>query len=169
VGSGWVQLSPLVVCWVGLGQSADELGWIRSHKMDPRTTLKSICHKKIHLSDRAWFASSARMRPFPTRVTRSVVFALGVQLNCAETDEPIKVPLGGDTAGPKEPTVIVLGGGCRSAQAKGHFQPFLCSVRVPERTTQLIRFVCLFTSYASPLIPFLHFSSLISSLTYLFL
>ena len=64
------------------------------------------------------------MRPFPTRVTRSVVFALGVQLNCAETAEPIKVPLGGDTAGPNEPTVIVLGGGCRSAQAKGHFQPF---------------------------------------------
>jgi len=65
------------VCWVGLGQSADELGWIRSHKMDPRTTLKSICHKKIHLSDRAWFASSARMRPFPTRVTRSVVLRVG--------------------------------------------------------------------------------------------
>jgi len=124
VGSGWVQLSPLVVCWVGLGQSADELGRIRSHKMDPRTTLKSICHKKIHLSDRAWFASSARMRPFPTRVTRSVVFALGVQLNCAETAEPIKVPLGGDTAGPKEPTVMYWVGAADLLKRKGTFSLF---------------------------------------------
>jgi len=30
---------PLVMGWVGLGQSADGLGWIGSHKMDPRTTL----------------------------------------------------------------------------------------------------------------------------------
>jgi len=27
------------VGWVGLGQSADGLGWIGSHKMDPWTTL----------------------------------------------------------------------------------------------------------------------------------
>ena len=30
---------PLVVGWVGLGQSADGLGWIGSHKMDSCTTL----------------------------------------------------------------------------------------------------------------------------------
>jgi len=28
VGSSWVQRFPLVVSWVGLGQSADGLGWI---------------------------------------------------------------------------------------------------------------------------------------------
>jgi len=32
---GWVQIFPLVVSWVGLGQSADGLGWLGSHKMDP--------------------------------------------------------------------------------------------------------------------------------------
>jgi len=30
---------PLVVGWVGLGHSADGLGWIGSHRIDPRTTL----------------------------------------------------------------------------------------------------------------------------------
>jgi len=30
---------PLVVGWIGLGPSADGLGWIGSHKMDPWTTL----------------------------------------------------------------------------------------------------------------------------------
>ena len=30
---------PLVVGWVGSGQSADGLGWIGSYKMDPWTTL----------------------------------------------------------------------------------------------------------------------------------
>ena len=39
VGLGWVQMFPLVVGWVGWGQSADGLGWIGSHKMDPWTTL----------------------------------------------------------------------------------------------------------------------------------
>ena len=28
--------------WVGLGQSADGLGWVGSHKMDPWTTLLSL-------------------------------------------------------------------------------------------------------------------------------
>jgi len=35
---GWVQILPLVVGWVVLGQSADGLGWIGSHKIDPWTT-----------------------------------------------------------------------------------------------------------------------------------
>ena len=35
---GSVQIFPLVVGWVGFGQSADGLGWIGSHKMDPWTT-----------------------------------------------------------------------------------------------------------------------------------
>jgi len=39
IGSGWVQIFPLVKGWIGLGQSADGLGWIGSHKMDPWTTL----------------------------------------------------------------------------------------------------------------------------------
>ena len=39
VGSGWVQIFPLVVGCVGLSQLADGLGWIGSHKMDPWTTL----------------------------------------------------------------------------------------------------------------------------------
>jgi len=39
VGSGWVQIFSLVVGWVGLGQLADRLGWVGSHKMDPWTTL----------------------------------------------------------------------------------------------------------------------------------
>jgi len=30
VGSGWVQIFSLVVGWVGLGQSADGLGWVGS-------------------------------------------------------------------------------------------------------------------------------------------
>ena len=34
-----MQLFPLVVGSVGFGQSADGLGWIGSHKMDPWTTL----------------------------------------------------------------------------------------------------------------------------------
>jgi len=38
-GLGWVEIFPLVVGWVGLGQSADGLGWIGSHEMDPWTTL----------------------------------------------------------------------------------------------------------------------------------
>jgi len=38
VGLGWVQFFLLVVGLVGLGQSADGLGWIGSHKMDPWTT-----------------------------------------------------------------------------------------------------------------------------------
>ena len=38
--SGWVQIFPPVVGWVGLGQSGDGLGWIGSHKMDPWTTLR---------------------------------------------------------------------------------------------------------------------------------
>jgi len=41
-GSGWVQFFPLVVGWVGLGQSDDGLGWIGSHEMDPRTTASAI-------------------------------------------------------------------------------------------------------------------------------
>jgi len=36
---GWVGLGPNFSTWVGLGQSADGLGWIGSHKMDPWTTL----------------------------------------------------------------------------------------------------------------------------------
>jgi len=28
IGFGWVQIFPLVVGWVGLGQSADGLGWV---------------------------------------------------------------------------------------------------------------------------------------------
>ena len=40
VGSSWVEFFfQFLVGWVGLGQSADGLGWIGSHKMDPRTTL----------------------------------------------------------------------------------------------------------------------------------
>ena len=44
--------------WVGLGQSADGLGWIGSHKMDPWTTLGwielgfrngSLCHFEAEL------------------------------------------------------------------------------------------------------------------------
>ena len=40
VVSGWVQNFPLVMGWVGLGQSADGLDWIGSYKMDPWTTLQ---------------------------------------------------------------------------------------------------------------------------------
>ena len=32
----------VVLGWVGFGQSADGLGWIGSHKMDPRTTLLKL-------------------------------------------------------------------------------------------------------------------------------
>jgi len=44
VRSGWIRIFPLVVRWVGLGQSADGLGWIGSHKMDPWTTLSRLFH-----------------------------------------------------------------------------------------------------------------------------
>jgi len=44
--------------WVGLGQSADGLGWIGSHKMDPWTNLiRLVTAKKIHewvLNKAAW-------------------------------------------------------------------------------------------------------------------
>jgi len=39
---GWVQIFPLVVSWVGLGQSADVLGWLGSHKMDPYRILCAL-------------------------------------------------------------------------------------------------------------------------------
>jgi len=38
VGSDWVLFCPLVVGWVGLGQSVDGLGWIETRKMDPWTS-----------------------------------------------------------------------------------------------------------------------------------
>jgi len=39
VSIGLGPIFSLVVGWVGLGQSADGLGWVGSHKMDPWTTL----------------------------------------------------------------------------------------------------------------------------------
>ena len=33
--------------WVGLGQSADGLSWIGSHKMDPWTTVMCVCLSAI--------------------------------------------------------------------------------------------------------------------------
>ena len=38
---------PLVVGWDGLGQSADGLGWIGSHKIDPTTTLGYAVRKEV--------------------------------------------------------------------------------------------------------------------------
>ena len=38
--------------WVGLGQSADGLGWIGSHKMDPWTTLRDYCGMETAGSER---------------------------------------------------------------------------------------------------------------------
>jgi len=38
----------VVVGWVGLGQSADGLGWIGSHKMDPWTTLMQFITLSVH-------------------------------------------------------------------------------------------------------------------------
>jgi len=45
----WVGLGlfPLVVGWAGLDQSADGLGWIESHKMDPWTTQGNLCQMVI--------------------------------------------------------------------------------------------------------------------------
>ena len=54
VGSGLVHVFPLVKGWVGLGQSADVLGWIGSHKIDPWTTLVygvSVCAEREVRSD----------------------------------------------------------------------------------------------------------------------
>jgi len=43
----------LVVGWVGLGQSSDGLGWIRSHKKDPWTTLpRTVANIHVRLSKR---------------------------------------------------------------------------------------------------------------------
>jgi len=39
IGLGRVGSKFFHLYWVGLGQSADGLGWIGSHKMDPWTTL----------------------------------------------------------------------------------------------------------------------------------
>jgi len=39
IGLGRVGSKFFHLQWVGLGQSADGLGWIGSHKMDPWTTL----------------------------------------------------------------------------------------------------------------------------------
>ena len=36
------------MCWIGSGQSADGLGWIGSHKMDPWTTLGQ-CQLTVHI------------------------------------------------------------------------------------------------------------------------
>jgi len=40
IGLGRVGSKFFHLQWVGLGQSGDGLGWIGSHKVDPRTTLK---------------------------------------------------------------------------------------------------------------------------------
>jgi len=56
----------VVLGWVGLGQSADGLGWIGSHKMDPWTTLVqlSLCDVNedllicVTLTATSWFADS---------------------------------------------------------------------------------------------------------------
>ena len=39
----WVGLGPTFSTCSGLGQSADGMGWIESHKMEPWTTLVSLC------------------------------------------------------------------------------------------------------------------------------
>jgi len=41
----------VVLGWVGLGQSADGVGWIGSHKMDPWTTLSQPVGDVNHKPD----------------------------------------------------------------------------------------------------------------------
>jgi len=50
------------VGWVGLGQSADGLGWIGSHKMDPWTTLATAVDKVSTDIGRAsrWYNRASR-------------------------------------------------------------------------------------------------------------
>jgi len=42
---------PVVLGWIALGQSADGLGWIGSHKMDPWTTLVHLNPVKFKAQD----------------------------------------------------------------------------------------------------------------------
>ena len=39
---GWVEIFKIQLCWIGLGQPGDGLGWIGSHKMNPWTALVSL-------------------------------------------------------------------------------------------------------------------------------
>ena len=48
IGLCWIQTFSLVVARVGLGHSADGLGWIGSHKMDPWLTLTRSTQPCIH-------------------------------------------------------------------------------------------------------------------------
>jgi len=43
--------------WVGLGQSADESGWIGSHEMDPWTTLLYLAHSNRSRDVESWTLS----------------------------------------------------------------------------------------------------------------
>ena len=49
----------VVLGWVGLGQSADGLGWIRSHKMEPWTTLLLTTLGNASFSFRAKYSAAA--------------------------------------------------------------------------------------------------------------
>jgi len=49
IGSGRIQFFPLVMVWVGLGQSADGSGWIGSHKSVSISTLFSAA---VHTGSR---------------------------------------------------------------------------------------------------------------------
>jgi len=59
IGSGWVQICPLVVGWAVLGRSADGLGWIGSREVDPRTTVRCSLTGRWTCSDAAVSATSA--------------------------------------------------------------------------------------------------------------
>ena len=61
IGSGWVQICPLVVGWAVLGRSADGLGRIGSREVDPaRTTVRCSLTGRWTCSDAAVSATSAR-------------------------------------------------------------------------------------------------------------
>ena len=85
---GWVQIFALVLGSVGLAQSADGLGWIESHKMDPWTTLcwvyatveESV--RPSHQSTATTVASGFAERPASRRYRSTAAVAAGESGQC---------------------------------------------------------------------------------------
>ena len=91
---GWVQIFPLVVGWVGLGQSADGLGWVtRNGPMDncgrAVTSLPRIFQSALTTHD---VPARLAVQPTPT----SYCGFLSKPVNCEDPEYPLLTILVGE-------------------------------------------------------------------------
>ena len=69
--------------WVGLGQSADGLGWIESHEMDPRTTLPQTQPDiPMYIANFPWLDLGAHLH-CNTKIIRSTQVHNGISIGSA--------------------------------------------------------------------------------------